>query len=111
MAIKDIISGVLLLVGLFFALTTVIGIFRLPDFYSRCHTSGNSETLALLLICAGFIVQTGFQVLSIKIVILFIIICFCNPIGTHILAKTAHRSGYPMWKKEKGEKKDADVAR
>ena len=41
--IRDIISIVCLCIGLFFCLTTTIGLYRLPDFYSRCHTAGNSD--------------------------------------------------------------------
>lgn len=94
--IRDIISIVCLCIGLFFCLTTTIGLYRLPDFYSRCHTAGNSETMAMLFMCVGFIIQSGFTILSIKIVILFLILCICNPIGSHILARSAYQIGFPI---------------
>lgn len=104
--LKTVLSAIFLFAGLFFCLTTTIGIIRFPDFYTRCHVSGNSETLALLLVSIGFIIQSGFSILSIKILILFLLICICNPIGTHILTRTAWQSGYPVW--HKSDKKEAD---
>lgn len=96
LTIREIVSVCFLLSGIFFCLTTAIGMFRLPDFYTRCHTSGNSETMGLLLTCIGFAINEGFSILSAKIVILFLIVCICNPIGSHILARSAYLSGFPM---------------
>lgn len=109
LTIREIISILFLFAGLFFCLTTTLGLYRLPDFYSRCHTSGNSETMGLLLAGIGFIINSGFNVLSAKIVILFLIICICNPIGSHILARTAYKSGFPMSVSEKKEERHADT--
>lgn len=94
--IQNIVSAILLMAGMVFCLTTIIGMYRLPDFYSRCHSSGTSETMALLLICLGFIIYSGWNVLSIKLVLLFFIVCICNPIGSHVLTRAAYRSNYPM---------------
>lgn len=96
LTIRDIISVCFLFAGMFFCLTTTIGVFRLPDFYTRCHTSGNSETMGLLLTCIGFAINSGFSILSAKILILFLIVCICNPIGSHILARSAYLGGFPM---------------
>ena len=107
LTVREIISACFLFAGLFFCVITSIGISRLPDFYSRCHTSGNSETIGLLLTCTGFIINTGFHILSVKIAILFILVCICNPIGTHILARTAYQTGYKM---SVSSRKEADHA-
>lgn len=103
--IRDIVSACFLFGGMFLCLSTVIGMHRLPDFYTRCHASGVSETLGLLLTCVGFIIQAGFTPLSLKLVLLFIIVCICNPIGGHILAKSAYETGFPMKTIEKKEEK------
>ena len=44
LAINEIIAVILLVCSLFFFLASAIGMIRLPDFYSRLHASGNSET-------------------------------------------------------------------
>ncbi len=52
--IRDIISIVCLCIGLFFCLTTTIGLYRLPDFYSRCHTAVKQWPCSLCVSALSF---------------------------------------------------------
>ena len=97
LAINEIIAVILLVCSLFFFLASAIGMIRLPDFYSRLHASGNSETLGLMLSCLGLVIDEGPTLLSVKIVIVFLLVFLANPIGTHILGKAALKSGHPVW--------------
>jgi len=54
----DILTILLLAAGSFLALTAAVGILKLPDFYTRAHPAGKSDTLAQTLIMAGLLVQT-----------------------------------------------------
>ena len=97
LAINEIIAVILLVCSLFFFLASAIGMIRLPDFYSRLHASGNSETLGLMLSCLGLVIYEGPTLLSVKIVIVFLLVGLANPIGTHMLGKAALKSGHPVW--------------
>lgn len=99
LAINEIIAVILLVCSLFFFLASAIGMIRLPDFYSRLHASGNSETLGLMLACLGLVIYEGPTLLSVKIIIVFLLVFLANPIGTHILGKAALKSGHPVWTK------------
>lgn len=101
--IRDVISACFLFGGTFLCFTTIVGMRRLPDFYSRGHASGVSEILGLAMTCAGFILQAGFTDLSLKLILLFLIVCVCNPIGGHILTKSARETGFPMKSAENKE--------
>lgn len=57
LAINEIIAVILLVASLFFFLASAIGLLRLPDFYSRLHASGNSETMGLMLACLGLVID------------------------------------------------------
>ena len=94
---------VLLVASLFFFLASAIGLLRLPDFYSRLHASGNSETLGLMLACLGLVIYEGPNLLSVKMIIVFLLVFLANPIGTHILGKAALKSGHPVWTLEDKE--------
>ncbi|MCR5665511.1 MAG: monovalent cation/H(+) antiporter subunit G [Eubacterium sp.] len=102
--IQDIIAAAFMAFGIFFCVASLIGYYRLPDFYARMHASGNSETIALLLIAVGFIIYNGWNLLSIKVVILFCIVCACNPIGSHVLARAAYKNNFPMKRVDQDEK-------
>ena len=49
-SLRELIAAIFMLAGLVFFIGSAIGMLRLPDFYSRIHASGNSETLGLSLI-------------------------------------------------------------
>ena len=95
--IREAIAVILLIGSLFFFLASTIGMIRLPDFYTRLHASGNSETLGLMLACLGLVIHEGPTLTAVKIVIVFLLVFLANPIGTHILGKAALKSGHPVW--------------
>ena len=105
LAWNEIIAVILLIGSLFFFLASAIGMLRLPDFYSRLHSSGNSETMGLMLSCLGLVVYEGPNLMSVKLAFVFLLVFLANPIGTHVLGKAALKSGHPVLTlKDKEEK-------
>jgi len=103
--VYDILTIVLLTMGSFFALTAAVGILKMPDFYTRAHPGGKSDTLAQTLIMAGLLVQTfhsdifGFQA-SIKLALIVLILFITAPSATHAIIKAASVHGLKHWRKE-----------
>lgn len=91
--------------GLFFLTVAGIGAIRLPDFYSRSHAIGVTDTLGTLLILLGTIFYYGWSLIAAKLVIILVFIYIANPTVTHILVRAAMRSGLPAWPKTQGEKR------
>ncbi len=87
--------------GLIFLIGSMIGMVRLPDFYSRVHASGNSETLGTLMVFLGLAVYNGISVTSAKILLVSLFVFLGNPIGSHILSKSAYKTGHPVWMKHR----------
>ncbi len=106
--VGDFVSCLCLLAGTFFALTGAIGIVRLPDFYSRLHPAGKSDSLAQMLILTGLLLQTfsneAFEVFgyfgAIKLVFISVFLSLTTPTATHAIAKAAHVSGLQPWSAE-----------
>ncbi len=106
LAWNEIIAAIFLICSLFFFLASAVGMLRLPDFYTRLHASGNSETLGLMLACVGLVFYEGPTLLSIKIIFVFLLVFLANPIGTHILGKAALKSGHPVWTNQDKKKEE-----
>ena len=53
----DILSWPLLMAGSAFVLIGAFGILRLPDFYSRLHPAGLTDTMGAGLILLGLLLQ------------------------------------------------------
>jgi multicomponent Na+:H+ antiporter subunit G len=89
----DLVSWALLLTGGFFAIAGGIGVVRLPDFYTRLHASGITDTGAAYFILAGLMIQGGLSIITVKLAMIGFFMFFSNPTSTYALAAAAHRSG------------------
>ncbi|HEX9879948.1 MAG TPA: monovalent cation/H(+) antiporter subunit G [Candidatus Binatia bacterium] len=102
--IVDIATGVCLITGSFFALTAGVGILRMPDFYSRAHPAGKSDTLAQILIMMGLLLQAleheifGPHV-GIKLLLVSVFLLMTGPTAVHAITKAAHVEGLKIWRR------------
>lgn len=83
--------------GAFFLVVSSVGLLRLPDFFSRSHAVGKSETLGSLLLLGGLAINNGFALESAKLALILIFIAATNPSGIHVLSRAALRKGVPVW--------------
>jgi multicomponent Na+:H+ antiporter subunit G len=93
MIIVDLISWTFILAGALLGIAGGIGIHRFPDFYSRLHAVGITDTLCAALFLIGLGMQTGISIASIKLLLIFILLFFSSPTATHSLADAALLGG------------------
>lgn len=91
--VLDVLSWILLIAGGAFALIGGIGLVRFPDFYARLHAGGITDTLTALLIVGGLVLQSGFSLLTIKLLLILLFLLFTTPTATHALARAAIADG------------------
>ncbi len=85
----DILSWTLLLSGGVFGVMGGLGLIRFPDFYTRLHAAGVTDTLCALMIILGLILQAGFSILSVKLALILLFLLFTAPTASHALARSA----------------------
>lgn len=95
--ILDILSVVFLISGTFFLIVGSIGVIRLPDFYSRTHATGKSDTLGLLLVLTGLALYEWEILESIKLLLIAVFVGIANPTAMHALARAAYQLGLKPW--------------
>lgn len=100
MIIRSIISAVFLIVGFLLMFVSAVGVIRLPDFFSRLHSSSIGETLGIILAGIGMIIYLGVCQTSLKILLIIGALFLVNPVGTHLIGKAAIRAGKKPWKEE-----------
>ena len=91
-----VIEGVgmaLVLLGAVFAVIGAIGVMRLPDFFSRMHGAGITDTLGAGLILTGLMLYSGATLVTVKLVMILFLLWLTSPTATHALAKAALASG------------------
>ncbi len=85
----DIASWALFISGSVLIIIGAIGIIRLPDVFCRMHAAGIIDTSGAGLIIAGLILQAGFTLVAVKLVLIGAFLFFTNPTTTHALAGAA----------------------
>lgn len=91
--IIDILSWILLMAGGLLGIIGGIGIYRFPDFYSRLHAAGITDTLCAMLILLGLGLQAGWGIATFKLALIFVFLLFTCPTASHALANAALHSG------------------
>ena len=89
----DIVSWACILTGSFFAVVGGIGIVRLPDFYSRLHGGGITDTMGAGLILLGLMFQAGPTLVTVKLLTIFFFLFITSPTSCHALASSALAHG------------------
>ena len=89
----DISSWIFIIAGALLGIAGGIGIHRFPDFYSRIHAVGITDTLCAGMFLIGLAMQTGISIASLKLLLIFIFLFFSNPTATHALANAAILGG------------------
>ena len=100
-----VLAVILMLGGVFFLTVSSIGLIRLPDFYSRTHAVGKSETLGTILILSGLAVYNGWELSTAKILFILFFVLIANPTATHAVARAALRTGLQPWTRQKAAQK------
>lgn len=101
----EVVVFIGLIGGGFFALTAGVGILRMPDFYSRAHPAGKSDTLAQALIFFALAVQAlqhedlGIMA-GIKLVVTGLFLFITAPTAIHAITRAAHVDGLKVWTKD-----------
>jgi multicomponent Na+:H+ antiporter subunit G len=101
----DLVSGLLLLGGAVLGIGGGIGLLRFPDFYTRLHAAGVTDTLCAGLFLSGLALQFGFSLASAKLAMIFFFLLFTSPTGCNALARTAWRAGLVPWVPADAERK------
>jgi multicomponent Na+:H+ antiporter subunit G len=92
-AVLHYASWILLASGAFFCAVGGLGILRLPDFYSRQHAAGITDTLGSALILIGLMLQSGLSLNAAKLVMILLFLISTSPVASHAIAQAAKQSG------------------
>jgi len=89
----DILTWLLLISGAVFSMIGGFGIIRLPEFFSRMHAGGITDTLGAGLIIGGLMLQGGLSLVTVKLFMIIFFLIITSPTACHALAKSALAQG------------------
>ena len=99
-----IVSEAFLVAGGFFLVTGGIGLHRLPDFYSRTHAGGLTDTLGAGLTLLGLVFRTlaeqpaeqpaDWGLVVVKLLLILVFLFFTSPGSGYALVRAAFTQGH-----------------
>ena len=93
MIVFDVLTWIFLIGGSFFSIVGGVGIVRLPEFFSRLHGGGVTDTLGAGLIVVGLMFQGGLSLVTVKLLMILFFLLVTSPTSCHALAKSALAQG------------------
>ena len=86
--IRLIIAVPFILSGIAVIISALIGNFKFGYVLNRMQIGATADTLGTMLIIIGLIVIKGFEILTVKLVIMILFLWMANPVASHFLART-----------------------
>lgn len=96
-AMIEAIVAVFVIIGVFFAVVSAIGILRLKDVYSRAHASGKSATLGVIFIMLAVFIHFLTQgEMNAKILLAILFLFLTAPVASLMVTRSAYRNGVKL---------------
>jgi len=86
--IRFIICAALMLLGVFTMISALVGNYRFGYVLNRMQVGATADTLGAFFIISGLIVASGFNAITVKLIIMVAFLWFANPVSSHFLART-----------------------
>jgi multicomponent Na+:H+ antiporter subunit G len=95
--VLDVIAWAALLTGSFFLVVGGYGLLRMPDFFTRGHAAGITDTLGAGLVLGGLMIEAGWSLNLARLSLILIFLLFTSPTASHALAHAALTAGMKPW--------------
>lgn len=89
----EILIAALVLLGAALTFVAALGLFRLPDLYTRMHAASKAGTAGSGLLLLAVALQSGEADTWIKCLLAIVFFFLTAPVSAHLLAKAAVRNG------------------
>jgi multicomponent Na+:H+ antiporter subunit G len=92
----DLVVVGLTWIGIGFVMLAAIGILRMPDVFSRMHTSTKAATLGAIFVAVAVALHFREVDVAIRSVALIGFLLLTAPLGAHLVARSGYLSGVPL---------------
>lgn len=88
-----VLQWFLVLSGGFFLSVGALGVLRFPDFFTRLHAAGVTDTFGAGLMILAMMIEAGFTLIAVKLFLILLFLLLTSPTSSHALAKAARHGG------------------
>lgn len=85
-------AALLILLGALFSLLGALGVWRLPDAYTRMHAASKAGALGAILVLLGVVFATG-GLAWVELMVAITILAVTAPLAAHAISRAGHTAG------------------
>ena len=93
-AVRELLGWLWIVPGATFCVIGGIGLLRFPEFYSRMHAAGITDTLGAALVLIGLMFQSADWTVAVKLLVILFFLYVTSPTAAHALIHAAYTSGH-----------------
>jgi multicomponent Na+:H+ antiporter subunit G len=86
-----------MLVGAVFMLLAAVGVYRMPDVFTKMHSSTKSATLGVGCLMLGAALHFDDIVIGARALAVVVFVFVTAPVAAHMMGRAAYVSGVPLW--------------
>jgi monovalent cation/proton antiporter MnhG/PhaG subunit len=105
--VRDVVSHVLLILGVVAALVACVGVVVMRDVYDRLHYT-SPVVAAAVLVAAAIWVHFGPSLIMVKALLTAAFLLVCGPLLTHATAQAARTAEHGDWREGLGDDIDLE---
>lgn len=102
MAVLEVLSAALLVLGAGFFLAGTVGLLRFPDVYCRLHALTKADNLGLGCIAMGLALQAPSLAAAMKVLLIWPLVLVASATVSFAIARRADRLGLKPWSRNEG---------
>lgn len=89
--LREIIGGIMLIIGAGFVLIGAVGVVRFNTPTERLHAAAKGPTLGLLLLGGGTAVRIGSSSATVAVILIIMLQLLAGPLGSHMIGRAIDR--------------------
>ncbi|WP_226037508.1 monovalent cation/H(+) antiporter subunit G [Aquibacillus saliphilus] len=86
LSIRQLFVFIFFITGIYFLLSTAVGLIRFPNLYTRLHAGSKCLMAGGISVFMGCIVLEGISFVSLKLIVIMIFLSITNPVTIHVIA-------------------------
>lgn len=96
---REVLSLIAIYLGVFLMFVASLGLFRLPDAYTRMSAVTKAVTFKIGLVMLGVCIFFNTLPVILKAIAIVFFLLLTTPVSSHLIGREAYLLKVPMWKK------------
>ncbi|MCS6772239.1 MAG: monovalent cation/H(+) antiporter subunit G [Kiritimatiellae bacterium] len=94
---KDLLTAFFMTVGSVFMFLAALGVFRMPDLYTRMHAASKVGTVGVICVMMAVAIHFGDLGVTTRALLIILFFLITAPVAAHMIGRSAFFARTPMW--------------